>query len=67
LYDRLLFKNTNKKKIIALKSKDETYLDRQEMKLAIQHFKKILQVKDVKIKSLLANMVYGDIENLNIL
>jgi hypothetical protein len=24
-------------------------------------------VKDVKIKSLLANMVYGDIENLNIL
>jgi hypothetical protein len=50
-----------------LKSKDETYLDRQEMKLAIQHFKKILQVKDVKIKSLLANMVYGDIENLNIL
>jgi hypothetical protein len=49
-----------------LKGKDETYLDRQEMKLDIQHFKKILQMKDVKIKSLLADMVYCSIENLKI-
>jgi hypothetical protein len=49
-----------------LKGKDETYFDRQGIKLNIQHFKKILQMKDVKIKSLLADMVYCSIENLKI-